>query len=505
MDNIPMYIDRKHGREKVEYPHAMLEKILGVTYGIPVYQEQVMQMAQVMANYTLGGADILRRAMGKKKKSEMDKQRETFVTGAAENDVPKAKADDLMEKFAGYGFNKSHSAAYSVVAYQTAYLKANYPPEFMSAVMTSEMSDTKKLAIVLEEARHLGIQILPPSINRSQADFAVDQGRVRFGLAAIKGAGAAAIDCVIAERKKNGPFMSLFDLCKRVDLRVCNKKTLENLARAGAFDEFAGRREQFVAALDDAVRYAQKAQQDKLAGQNSLFGETAATTADVEPQLPFVDVWTRGDMLRNERELIGFYVSGHPLDEYKSVVRAFSTGNLGDPEALEVGRDYRFCGIVTAFRKHIMKNGKPMGFAQIEDLKGTGEVTVFSSQFDKFQSYLQPDELVMITGKLEKRGTTPSIIVNDVMPMWQVNEKFVKSITLRVNPLVVKTEDLESFKLLCAENRGGVKLYFDVNLPELGRNIRLRSRNFVVDATPEMMRTMGTLFGYDNVILGSDG
>ncbi|MEL6613994.1 MAG: DNA polymerase III subunit alpha, partial [Bacteroidota bacterium] len=354
MDLIPNYIARKHGTEAVEYPHPMLEEILRPTYGIPVYQEQVMQMAQVMGGYTLGGADLLRRAMGKKKQSEMDKQRVIFVDGAAEKGVDAEKANevfDMMAKFAGYGFNKSHSAAYSVVAYHTAYLKAHYPAEFMAAVLTTEMADSKKLAIALDATRSAGIELLPPDVNTSRDHFTVEtiNGKhcIRFGLGAIKGVGHGAVEAIEAGRaKEGGRFTSIFTMCKSLDLRTVGKRTVEALAAAGALDSLEGHRAQLVQAVDLAWQYAQKAQADEAAGQNSLFGEQGVGGSDFEPALPMVEPWGRGQKLREERDLIGFYVSGHPLDDYAAEARTFSSVNLSDTEHVQEGSDASVCGIV---------------------------------------------------------------------------------------------------------------------------------------------------------------
>lgn len=504
MDLIPNYIARKHGREPVEYPHPMLEEVLKPTFGIPIYQEQVMQMAQVMGSYTLGGADILRRAMGKKKKEEMDAQRKTFLAGAKLNDVDETTANqvfDMMEKFAGYGFNKSHSAAYSVVAYQTAYLKANYPYAFLAAAMTSEMGDTKKLAVVLEEARHLGLKVLPPSINHSQATFTVEGEAIRFGMAAIKGVGAGAIEAICIERSANGAFTTLYDLVKRVDLRQVNKKTLEGLAASGAMDAFEGHRKQFIAALDDAIKFAHQSQLNRAAGQNSLFGETTETAMELSPQLPFLEAWSRGETLRNERELIGLYVSGHPLDEYGPIVRTFSTASFKDLEKLEPDKEYRFCGIITEVQKRYAKNGKPYAFITLEDFDAAGEITIFSNQFERIGPYLQTDELVMVMAKLEKRERGVSLIAKDMIPMWQAQERFIKSILLRLNPEVIPVEQMHHFKEVCDRNKGGTRLYFDLLNPISGRAIRLKSRLCVIDPSPDVLRTMERIFGPENVVL----
>jgi len=534
MDLIPNYIDRKHGREAVSYPHPVLEEILRPTFGIPIYQEQVMQMAQVMAGYSLGQADILRRAMGKKKQSEMDTQRQIFVEGSQRKGIAAVTANevfDMMAKFAGYGFNKSHSAAYSLVAYQTAYLKANYAPEYMAAAMTNEMGDTKKLAVMLEEARRLNLDLLPPSVNRSQAHFTVDTGKIRIGMGAIKGAGMAAIESIVAARHPEKPYRSVFELVKDMDMRVVGKKTLECLAEAGALDDLEGHRAQLVEAIGPAMKFAQRVQADLAAGQNSLFGETTGSAFTMEPNLPIVDVWPRSRQLKSERELIGFYVSGHPLEEFAAEARAFSTARLGDVEALELqiaraqsagdgaptfgggggdpyrqqGPVHRFCGIITDIQRRITKTGKPIVFASLEDFTGQGEVTCFSSEFDRFQQYLKVDEIVLVRGNTEVRGGSVKVKAQDIVPMWKVRDQYIHGIVLRVDATSTELQDIEALRDLCDANRGTCKLYFDIYAPELpGGKQRVHSRKYVVEPTPELMNGLSRLFGRDNVVLESD-
>lgn len=524
MDLIPNYIARKHGTEQVDYPHPMLEDVLRPTFGIPVYQEQVMQMAQVMGGYSLGGADLLRRAMGKKKVKEMDKQRVIFVQGAMERGVEEKTAHevfDMMAKFAGYGFNKSHAAAYSIVAYQTAYLKANYTPEFMAAAMTNEMGDTKKLAVVLEEARHLHIDVLPPSVNKSQAYFTVEDGKIRFGLGAIKGVGLAAIEAIVKQRETKGPFRTYFSLMRDLDLRAVNKKAIESMARAGALDDLEGHRAQFLEALDHAMHYAQKEQANRAAGQNSLFGGLTGSGFSPEPNLPIVDPWPRAKLLKEERELMGFYMSGHPLEAYAAEAKAFATAqidtiteaDLGDPDAPRYGRNgkdsrpsFTFCGIITEVQTRTTKTGKPIAFASFEDFTGQAEVICFASSFDRVQNYLKVDEVVLIKGNVELRGGSVKVLAQDITPMWKVRAQMVKSIVLRINMQQVQVEDINQLRALCEDSRGGhCKLYFDVLLPDMpGQTQRLRSRNVVVDPTPELMRGINRLFGTNNVSVEGD-
>ena len=524
MENIPDYIARKHGRKPVEYPHPLLEDILEPTYGIAVYQEQVMQMARVLAGFSLGEADILRRAMGKKKKKLMKKQRQKFVRGCREtNDIKKKEANrlfDIIAEFAGYGFNKSHSAAYANVAYQSAFLKAHYPAEFMAAAMTNEMDDTDDLAQIMEEARQKGIELRPPSINHSQTHFAVEDGAIRFGLGAIKGVGTNAVASIIRTREKHGPFETAFDLTEYLDLSTVNKKTLECLARAGALDDLEGHRAQLTESIDDLVRHGQKVQADRAAGQNSLFGGNDAVSAEMTPNLPVVEPWAKGHQLKQERELMGFYVSGHPLDAYRAELNAFATAQLGevdeqfieesqqssDQQERRYGRNrgpvHTFCTIITEVNRHTTRKGKPIAFATAEDFTGQAELVCFSSVLDRIQNYLEVDEICMVKGSVEMRGGTVKIIVKDLTPMWKVREQLVESIILRLDTEHVDVEHIERLSKLCEANPGHCKLYFDLKLPDLpnGRQ-RIRSRNFVVEPTPELMNGIKRMFGRDSIVL----
>ncbi|MFO8232336.1 MAG: DNA polymerase III subunit alpha [Longimonas sp.] len=517
MENIPSYIARKHGNEEVEYPHPMLEEILEPTYGIPVYQEQVMQMAQEMGGFSLGKADILRRGMGKKKQKVVDKMKEEFVQGARAQDVSDATIEEvweLMAKFAGYGFNRSHAAAYSIVAYQTAYLKAHYPAEFMAAAMTNEIGNNDKLSVVLEEARTLGIEILPPSINRSDVQFTVDQGAILFGMGAVKGAGTGAVEAIIETREEHGPFNTIWDLTKHLDLRTAGKRTLEALVKAGALDELEGHRAQLLEAVDTAVRYGQKVQADRAAGQNSLFGDGGIGGDEMEPSLPDTEPWAKGKKLKAEHEVIGVYVSGHPLDEYKAEAEAFASAHFGETEALERaiahtqsgdGRNRgpvrTFCGIITEVNRRTTKNGKPIAFATVEDFTGQGELVCFASVLDRIQPYLNVDDVVLVKGNAEVRGTSVSVIVQEVFPMWKVRERLVNEVVLEVDADLLDRSTLNRLRDLCTEHRGNCTLYFDVNAPELRSPERLRSRKFVVEPTSGFMRGVKQLFGNDAVTL----
>ena len=539
MDLIPTYIARKHGHEAVEYPHAMLEPILAATYGIPVYQEQVMQMAQVMGGYTLGGADLLRRAMGKKKAELMVPERAKFVAGAAEKGVKEKTAVevfDMMEKFAGYGFNKSHSAAYSLVAYHTAYLKAHYPAEFMAAAMTNDMGDSDKLAIVLDEARTLGIEVLGPDVNRSRAHFTVEDGRIRFGLGAIKGVGLGAIEHLEQVRNKAGEFRSFFGFVKALDLRVMGKKMVESLVLSGALDRLEGHRAAFVASLDGAVSYAQRSAAEEAAGLMSLFGGGAGQQAP-EPTLPLVDPMPRAEALKNERELVGFYISGHPLDAFTLEVSAFASHRIadiatemGDAETAEAsggtsgdgqagappsvaprrdggGRDRgyggygprkpqaRICGLVTSVTRRITQKGKPMLIATVEDFTGTAEVIVFAREIERVGSYIELDAPLLIRGEVEVRGGAVKMIANEVMPMWKAREELIGGLRLRLDLDTLTEAMVDDLDALCAEHRGPVSLTFELAGSALRAPIVLRSRTTTVEPTAELLSGLVRVVG----------
>ena len=518
MENIPTYIARKHGEEEVEYPHPMLEDILKPTYGIAVFQEQVMQMAQKLAGFTLGEADILRRAMGKKKQKLMTKQRNKFVRGCAEeNDIPEDEANrlfDIINEFAGYGFNKSHSAAYSIVAYQTAFLKAHFPAEFLAAAMTNEIGNNDKLTVVLDEARRMGIEVLPPSINTSDVHFTVEDGAIRFGMGAIKNAGTSAIEAIVETREEEGPFETIFDVTKTVDLSTVGKRTLEALAQAGALDELEGHRGQLIESVDMAVQEGQRYQTEQMRNQTNMFGDAEAGF-DMDPSLPRVDSWSKSDLLKAEHEVLGFYVSGHPLDQYQAEAEAFATAHFGEAEKLERvieqagggnnGRDRgpvrTFCGILTDISRNTTRSGKPIAFAEIEDYTGQGEMVIFSNVLDRVNQYLDVDEVLLVKGNVEVRGGAVKVIAKEITPMWKVREQMVQEVVLTVELEQIFADQLDEFKILCENNPGNCTLYFDVHAPEINGRERLRSRQFVIEPTAEFMRGARRIFGPDNISL----
>ena len=426
MDNIPSFIARKHGQEPIEYAHPLLEPILKNTYGIMVYQEQIMQCAQVLAGYSLGGADLLRRAMGKKKKEVMEKERSKFVEGCArEHGIPAEQAGqifDTMEKFAAYGFNKSHSAAYSVLAFRTAYLKANFPAEYMAAVLSHNLDHIEKITLFMEECRRMGLAVLPPCVNESDYGFSVNKKRqIRFGLGAIKGLGESSARAIIEERAKGGPFKTLFDLTSRIDPRMITKKTLEALVYAGALDGLTDRtgkpvdRSRYLTSLpsdpdstvlEQALRYGQRLHEERHSPQVSLFGETTGTTSIPEPEIPWCEPAPLIQRLNQEREVIGFFLSGHPLDAHRAAIDRFATCRLAD---LEQFRDCEIgiAGIVTAVQERTTRTGARFLLFTLEDFSGAVEIALFNDDYTKFAPAVAVDICLFIEARYEPNFRTP--------------------------------------------------------------------------------------------------
>ncbi|HVK51674.1 MAG TPA: DNA polymerase III subunit alpha [Pseudoxanthomonas sp.] len=413
MDLIPSFVDRKHGREEVEYPDPRVQPILKDTYGIMVYQEQVMQMAQIVGGYSLGGADLLRRAMGKKVPAEMAKHREIFREGAGKDGVSEAKADsifDLMEKFAGYGFNKSHAAAYALVSYQTAWLKCHYPAEFMAAVMSSDMDNTDKVVGFLDEARGLGLTVLPPEINHSDYMFeATDPRTIRYGLGAIKGVGQGLCEGIVAERRQGGEFANLLDFCKRVDSSKLNRRALEAMVNAGAIDALGRNRASLMLQLPEVLKATDQLAKERAAGQNSLFGGGAAAPA-LEVVLPEVDEWPLSQVLTGERETLGHYLSGHPMDPYREDLRSVVGSDLGDldkiwsqqPSGEKKGWRPEVSAVVAGQVVGVRRKGDSQMFVQLEDGRGRIECSVFSDAAAEFGPLLTRDRILIVKGGLRE-------------------------------------------------------------------------------------------------------
>jgi DNA polymerase-3 subunit alpha len=502
MEMIGDFIARKNGEQKISYIHQKLEPVLKETYGVIVYQEQVMQIASEVAGFTLAKADLMRRAMGKKDKLLMANMKKEFVEGAMKLRTAKKSAEeifDLIEKFASYGFNKSHSVAYSVIAYQTAYLKAHYAAEFMAATLSSEIGDTDKIVKLIDDCRHNGIEVLPPDVNESSKDFQVIKGAIRFGLVAIKNVGEGAIERVVAAREEGGKFENLYDFCRRVDLKQVNRKTLESLIQAGAFDSLSGHRAQYLENLERAVAYGQAMQESSVNGQSSLFDGMALQAGQSVRYPPMVSAaqWSELDRLMREKAVLGFYLSGHPLMKYERELREFTNIRLGHLTGFKTGSTARAGGIVTSVKKKIDKRNNTMAFVTIEDFGGKADCIVFSDPYTKYQQLLRPDAMILVVGKGEVSGETLKILVNEVHPIETVREKFIKSIVLSINLKNLNESKITDLRLLMEENRGTCPCYFSVKDERSTR--MFQSTRFTVEPSDKFLEQVSRVLGAQSI------
>jgi DNA polymerase-3 subunit alpha len=441
MENIPAYSERKLGSVPIEYDHPLLEPILKETYGIMIYQEQVMQAAQVLAGYTLGGADLLRRAMGKKKAEEMAKQRAIFIEGCAKtNNIKTDKANqlfDVLDKFAGYGFNKAHSACYGLLAYQTAWLKACYPVQFMAALLSNELDNTDKIEIFVAEAKLMGIAVLPPSVNESGAVFTVKDKSIRFGLSAIKNVGSAAVKLIVEARDAGGPFSDLHDLCSRVESRAFNKKLLESLVKSGACDDFGPNRKELLTQIDGALAQAAAKARDREVGQGSLMDMLGADNAPArkstgKPAAAAADFPLR-ERLGYEKELLGFYVTGHPLDEHRAEVAAFALHTVAQLREITDEIDTRLCGLVTKVEVRVTKEGKkPWARVTLEDLTGALEVLVFPDTYASLPQALATGDVMVVNGGLDRRDEAPKLRGTQLLTLSEACDQLLTALVLRL-------------------------------------------------------------------------
>jgi DNA polymerase-3 subunit alpha len=504
MEMIPDFTARRHGKVKPTYEHPVMEKHLQETYGIMVYQEQVLKIANDMAGFTMSEADDLRKAMGKKIPALMAEQRAKFLQGAKGRGVKEKVAErvfELMEKFAGYGFNKAHATAYGIVAYQTAYFKANYPVEFMAALLTSEMGNTDKVVVHMDECRAMGIGVLPPDVNVSRFSFGVDGETIRFGLGAIKNLGQKAIEAIVGSREEQGAFTSLIDFCRRLDLQLVNRRVVESLVKAGAFDSSSRPRAQLMAGLDGAFEAGQRHQRERDQGQVSMFDLMvgAAEGSAVEPDLLDASIaeWDTEQRLLNEKEVLGFYLSGHPLRSVWS--RAQQLGVVGTSQLalIEDGARVLLCGLVSALREINTKSGNRMGFATIEDVEGTIEVTIFPELFRQTVTHLRGGAPLLVRGKVEGTATARKLLADDVRPLPAENEGGSVSPLPRACRVAVQTDDgqdpLPALRAICDAHRGPVPLA--LRLRTNGTEVDVRSRTLRVRPSPAFIQAVEGLLG----------
>jgi len=503
MEFIDDFIDRKFGVKSVEYLHPILEPILKETYGIIVYQEQVIQIANKVGGMSLAEADILRRAMGKKDLAAMAEQKEKFIEGAVKNNISKKIAVeifDAIDKFANYGFNKSHSVAYSYVAYQTAYLKAYYTAEFLAANLTNEFGNKNKVTNFLEDCRKLKIEVLPPDVNSPSVYFDVENGKIRFGMSAIKNVGISAVEEIISAGNTLGRnFTSIFDFCSNVDTRIVNKRTLEGLVLAGAFDSITNNRAQMFEAVEAALEFGHKARNSTLVAENSLFGGMEEDFKISEPELPDIKPWSYEERLAKEREVTGFYITGHPLNKFEFEYKNFASIHLGETEELEEADDLvKACCVITSLKTKIDKSERTMAFLTLDDFSGSCEALMFSKIYEKCGPYLNEERCVFIVGRPESSGDAIKLHIEDAFPLEEAREKFIQSIKIIFNKDKFPVEKISELKNILKLYKGNIPLY--LHIEGEGTSPRLFFlRDFLINPSNKFLNSVTNLLGEDSI------
>jgi DNA polymerase-3 subunit alpha len=496
---VDQYVERKHGRQSTAYLHRSLEPILKETLGVIVYQEQVMRIANVLAGFTLSEADTLRKAMGKKQPEKMAKYRAKFVAGAARNGIPEATADEIwsqMEFFAGYGFNKSHTVAYAVVAYQTAWMKCRHPHAYMAALLTCECGDRDKLAEYIDECRRMGIRVLPPDVSRSEHDFTVEGDAIRYGLGAVKGVGEAAARAIVAARARGGPFGSVYDLCERVDAHAVNRATLEALVRGGAFDSTGARRTQVMEVLDRALKLASEAHADRSAGQMGLFG-AAAPDSDAVAGYPDVPESPMQDLLAAEKDALAYYVTSHPLAKYEGVLRRHASGTSASLADTQEKQKVLLGGLVTGFRTSVIKQGpnegKKMAFFRLEDFAGNASCVIFSKAYAEHAPRLANDRVVLVEGDVDTSREEPTLRVNRVIPIEDAVHVLARGVLVRL--LDASPQTLGPVRDVLQAHPGPLPVAFEFHPDPTSRIVLKAAPSWSVAATPEAVARLSVLPG----------
>ncbi len=499
------FMKRKHGQTKIHYDHKMLEPILKETYGVILYQEQAMRITSSLAGFSLAQADNLRRAMAKKTPEIMAEMRNHFVTGCGKNGIDKKTADkifDLIQYFSGYGFNKSHSAAYALISYRTAYLKANYPVEFMTALLTSEKDNLDKIAQYISEAVRMGIKILPPDINESFANFTVVGESIRFGLVAVKNVGRGAIDSIISIRQKGGKFKSIYDFSERVDTRLVNRKVIESLIKCGAMDSLGLFRSQLSTMIDKALEVAGGSQKDRLAGQLSFFEkfEDQESFKKTYQDIPNIPEWPESQLLTSEKEMLGFYITKHPLARFEKVLKTYSTCSTTELRLRKDGDEVLIGGIISKAKfTTTRKTNEKMAIVSLEDLGGTVEVLVFPSTFQKSAELVKQDAIVFVKGRVNMREEEPKIAANEITALETVRAKYTKTMVLDLVTAGLEAHALDKLKKVITRYPGRVPIYLNFMKPDGNRTIVSIGKTFAVEPHEGLVRDIEKIFGRDVV------
>jgi len=500
MEFIDDFIARKHGK-KFTYLHPILEPILQETDGIIVYQEQVIQIANKVAGMSLAEADLLRRAMGKKDEKGMKEQRKIFTQGAVQNNINKKVAEEIFEaidKFANYGFNKSHAVAYSIVAYQTAYLKTHYQEEFLAANLSNEYGNTEKITMLLEECRKINVKVLPPDINNPSVKFSVKNKKIIFGMSAIKNVGVNAVETIKTIHENLGRnFNSIYDFCSNLDTRIVNKRALEGLVLAGAFDSCGGSRAQNFLAVEEALEFGYKVQSVKNSHKDSLFGVDSDAMHIHEPQLPEVRAWETKERLAKEREVLGFYLTDHPLRKYEIEYHSFATVHLGEIETYKFNEAVRACGVVTDVRTKIDKSGKKMAFFKLDDFTGSCECLMFSKVFAHYENLIELESTILVSGKLESSGDTAKFHVDEAYPLNEVKQKFTKRIGLILDSTIHQVNLVTTIKQIMEEYEGTIPVIVCVKENGSMREFHI---NYKISLNSEFISKVKKLLGEESVV-----
>jgi len=510
MEYIPSFINRKHGTEDIEYDLPAMEEYLAETYGITVYQEQVMLLSQKLANFTKGEADVLRKAMGKKQIAVLDKMKPKFVAQAAANGHDAEKLEKIWkdwEAFASYAFNKSHSTCYAWIAYQTAYLKAHYPAEYMASVLSNNMNDIKSVSFFMEECKRMGLAVLGPDLNESYLKFSVnDEGAVRFGMAAVKGVGAGAVRAIIKERKENGNFNSIFDLAKRVDLRAANKKSFDSLVKAGAFDSFTDTHraqyfstdEKGITFLERAMKFGSKYQENKNSAQVSMFGETSSVQFP-EPDIPECETWGTMELLSQEKEVIGIYISAHPLDDFKNEM-IFCNATLKhfkEDLTKHLNMNLSFAGIITDVQHRVSKAGKGWAMFTIEDYGDSHEFRIFGEEYLKMKHFLVPNSFLFVRATIQPGWTNkegvkgePRLKFTEMKLLHDIMDALCKKITIKMPVSEIKENTILNLETILKNNPGTQSLHFSIWDAKEKIEVSLPSRNTKIKISNELLTTL---------------
>lgn len=510
IDNIPSFIKRKHGQETIDCFHTNLEPILKETYGVIVYQEQVMQIAQVLAGFSLGKADVVRRIMAKKKPEELDKIRPEWVNGSVSNGYEKELAErifDILVPFSNYAFNKSHSAAYAILAYQTAWLKANYPAEFMAACLNSELGSTDKIVFFIHECKRMGLAVLPPDVNESQVGFSVVNGKIRFGMAAVKNVGQHAVESIIAARGEQGGFRSFFDFFRKIDLRLVNKKVLESLVQVGAFDSLPGHRAQKLASIEKAITWAQAQLNAERIGQDSLFDSAPVSGGNrpsngPEPDFAGSEPWSKKDILAKEKEFLGFYVSGHILDSWQAEFEAYSRDPVNTLNESKMGKTVHVLGQISAVTRKPDKNQRMMAFITLEDFFGTVECLVFSKTYEKLKDLIVEESVVLISGRFDGQTGSDSgkILVDSIETADSLrNRKSKGSVSLQLNLTRLSDSSVEEVWSLLLEHPGDLQVYLEFTGTGIKKPVRALARNIGINMNQDFMDKIQIVLGENAV------